>query len=72
MVGGAYGNLSDIDVAIGGGNHAETLLADALTLSGELSDGTEKRSLTAGVGVNFNIEHEGVHIFAKSNQFLFR
>ena len=60
MVGGAYGN------------HAETLLADALTLSGELSDGTEKRSLTAGVGVNFNIEHEGVHIFAKSNQFFFR
>jgi hypothetical protein len=30
-----HSDLSDIDVAVGGGNHAEILLADALTLSSE-------------------------------------
>ena len=63
-------NLSDIDVAVGGGNHAEVLLADTLTLGSELSDSTERRSLgslATGVGVNLRVEHEDVHIFACSD-----
>ena len=32
---GAHGNLSDIDVAVGGSNHTQILLADALALSSE-------------------------------------
>ena len=67
---GAHSNLSDINITVGGGNHAEVLLADALTLSSELSDSTERSSLgslTTGVGVHLSIEHEDVHIFAGSD-----
>ena len=67
---GAHGNLSDIDVAVGGGNHAEVLLADALALSSELSDGAERRclgSLTAGVGIDLGVKYEDVDIFARSD-----
>ena len=46
-----HGNLSDIDVAVGGSDHTEVLLADALTLGSELSDSAERcslRGLTTG------------------------
>ena len=33
---GAHSNLSDIDIAVGGSNHTQILLADALTLGSAL------------------------------------
>ena len=60
-----HSDLSDIDVAVGGGNHAEVLLADALTLGSKLSNSTERcslRGLATGVGVNLSIEHEDVDV----------
>ena len=66
-----HGNLSDIDVAVGGGNHTEILLADALTLGSELSDSTERgslRGLATSVRVNLCIEHEDVDVLTRSEK----
>ena len=66
----AHSNLSYIYITVSGSNHTEILLADALTLSSELSDSTKRsslRSLTTGVRVNLSIEHEDVHVLTRSN-----
>lgn len=36
-----HNNLSDMDIFAGSGNYTQILLVDALTLSSELTDGTE-------------------------------
>ena len=62
--------LSYIYITVSGSDHTQILLADALTLSSELSDSTERsslRSLTTGVRVNLSIEHEDVHVLTRSN-----
>ena len=50
----AHSNLCYVYITISGSNHTQILLADALTLSSELSDSTKRsslRSLTTGVRV---------------------
>ena len=67
---GAHSHLSYINIAIGCSNHTEVLLADALTLSSKLSDSAQRsslRRLATGVRVNLGVEHEQVHILARSN-----
>ena len=67
VVVGPHGDLRHVNVTISGGDEAEVLLSDALTAGGKLGHGTRRRSLgglAAGVGVNFGVEDENVHIFA--------
>ena len=62
---GADGDLGDVDVAVGPGDGAEVLLADALAGGGELGDraaGGRLGRLTAGVGVHLGVEHEDVDV----------
>jgi len=67
---GAHSDLSYVYITVGGSNHTQILLADALTLSSELSDSAERsslRGLTTGVRVNLSIEHEDVNVLAAGN-----
>ena len=65
-----HSNLSYVYITVSGSNHTQILLADALTLSSELSNSTKRsslRGLTTGVRVNLSIEHENVNVLTRSN-----
>ena len=69
----AHSDLSYVYITVGGSNHTQILLADALTLSSELSDSAERcslRSLTTSVRVNLSIEHEDVHVLTAGNHMV--
>src|SRR5574344_757553 len=64
-----HSNLSYINVTVCSSNHAKVLLLDALTLSSELSDSSERsslRSLTTSVRVNLSINYEDVEVLTRS------
>ena len=70
---GAHGYLCGIDVPVSGGHQTQILLADPLSLSSELGDGTEGRSLgrlPARIGIHFRVEHEDVHVFARGDNMI--
>ena len=62
---GADRDLGDVDVAVGAGDRAQVLLADALARCRELRDraaGGGLRRLAAGVRVHLGVEHEDVDV----------
>ena len=66
---GAHCNLCNVNVSVGGLHEAEVFLGNAFAACSELCDSTDRRSLrslAAGVGVNLGVEHEDVHVFARS------
>ena len=65
---GAHGDLCHIHISVGGGDHAQVFLADALALGGKLCDGAERcglRCLAAGVGVHLGVEHKDVDVLTR-------
>ena len=66
---GTHRNLCAIYVAVCRSNQAEVFLADALACGGKLGDSAERGRLgclTAGVRVNFGVEHDDVDVLARS------
>jgi len=64
---GAHGDLRHIDVAVGHGHLGQRLGLDLLAGRCELADLADiggLGSLSAGVGVNFGVEHEDVDVLA--------
>ena len=64
---GAHGDLGDVDVAVGHGDHAQVLLAAGLAAGGELGHraaGRRLRGLPARVGIDLRIEHQEIDVAA--------
>ena len=65
----AHRDLRDVDVAVGGGDHPEILLARSLATGGELGHraaGCRLRRLAARIGVDLGVQHEQVDVAAGS------
>ena len=63
----AQRHAGHVDVAVGHGDEAKVFLAHHLAAGGELRHRAARRGfghLPAGVGINFRVEHEHVHIAA--------
>ena len=69
----AESDLCDVDVAVGDGDHAEVFLLGLLAGGCEFGDGSSRSGLgglSAGIGVDFSIEDEDIHIFAGSEDLI--
>ena len=63
----AHGDRGDIDVAVAHAHEPEVLLGEMLAAGGEFRHGSARgrlRGLSAGVGVDFGVEDEDVHVAA--------
>jgi len=70
---GTHGNAGDVDVAVAHAHKTEVLLGHAHTVGGKERDSTDRGglgSLTAGVGVNFSIQHEDVDVAVLGNDVI--
>ena len=69
----AHRALRHVYVAVRAGYHAEVLLLHSLAAGSEFRNRRDRsglRSLSAGVGINFGIQHKHVYVLARSKHVI--